>query len=205
MIPVNNCNATNEMSPEPFLSDEFLKEKYGITEEYSKQYPEDSVQVLLLVRATESALQSVMRSAESEKELDNSMMRLWESNRELYAEIIQSSEETSQALQTVVKSASELGEMTSKIANVANLFFSPLRRGFHFLTGRREATAVLPREDQLAIEHSPENAISNTDSIDEKKNCPKPLKFCMGLFALYLLYLNVHDIFCNLHADSQTK
>ncbi|MGL5626041.1 MAG: hypothetical protein ACRDDW_00800 [Candidatus Rhabdochlamydia sp.] len=80
-----------------------------------------------------------------------------------------------QALQNLVNSSSEMKERTSNIANFAKRFFNPVKNGFYLLTGRRELAAVLPRENQLAIEANPENTISDTDPInqtsgDEKKN-----------------------------------
>jgi hypothetical protein len=165
MDPVNNCTATNEIS-QP-ISDAFLKEKYGITEQNSKDHPEDSVKVLLVVRSTEEALQAARKSAQSSKKLTNSIRELGESTKELHEQVKISEKETIQSLQSLKNSSSEMKAITSNIANIAKRFFNPVRNGFNFLTRHRERLAALPRENQLAIEDTPENTISDTDPTNQ--------------------------------------
>ncbi len=175
-------SATNEISQT--ISDAFLREKYGITKEYEKNHPEDSALALLVVRSTEEALQAARESAQSSKKLTNSITELEKSSKELHTRldsVIESSKKNTQALRELADSSSELKEMTSNIANFAKRFFNPVRNGvrngFYFLTRHRvpsELTAVLPRENPLAIEDNPENTISiidpiNQSSVDEKK------------------------------------
>jgi len=199
MAPINTTNETFQP-----ISDEFLRQEYGITEQYS---PEDAAKLLSVVRSTEGALQEVKELRRNLKEHSNGMARLRKDNKILLAQqadLIESSEKNTQALQNLAKSSSEMREITSNIANVvsncANKIFNPVRNGFYFLTRQRDPAAVLPRENQLAIEDNPENTISiigpiKQSSVDEKKNPTDLLKFCMGMVGLYVLYSNVQRIF----------
>jgi hypothetical protein len=191
MDPVNNCIATNEIS-QP-ISDAFLRKKYGITEQYSKDHPEGYLKVLSVVRVTEEALQEVKELRQNLKEHSNSMVRLREGSQILVAQqadLIESSKKNTEALQNLVNSSSETKEMIENIANFAKRFFNPVRKGFYLLTGHREPAALLPRENQLAIECNPENTISDTDPInqppvDEKKNFVSLLIFFVLSAGLY--------------------
>ncbi|MGB7128088.1 MAG: hypothetical protein WBD50_03235, partial [Candidatus Rhabdochlamydia sp.] len=165
MAPINTTNETFQP-----ISDEFLRQEYDITEQYS---PEDAAKLLSVVRSTEGALQEVKELRRNLKEHSNGMARLRKDNKILLAQqadLIESSEKNTQALQNLAKSSSEMREITSNIANVvsncANKIFNPVRNGFYFLTRQRDPAAVLPRENQLAIEYTPENTISNTDPIN---------------------------------------
>ena len=178
MDPVNNYIATNE------ISDAF-KDKYGLTEQYLKDYPESFSIALSTARCAEEDLQKGKELRQNLEEHSNGMTRLIEKSEILDLKLdglIESGEKNTQALQNLVNSSSEMKEMTSNIANMvsicANRIFNPVRNrvknGFHLLTGR-EPAAVLPRENQLAIEDNPENTIPITDttnqtSDDEKKN-----------------------------------
>lgn len=180
MDPVNNCTATNEI-PQP-ISDEFLRTEYGITEKYS---PEDAARLLSIVRSTEEALRAARELAQFSEVLTGRLIRLVENSEAIQTRldnIIESSENNTQSLRNLATSSSEIKAITSNIANMvsicANRIFNPVRNriknGFHLLTGR-EPAAVLPRENQLAIEDNPENTIPITDttnqtSDDEKKN-----------------------------------
>ncbi|MGL4540038.1 MAG: hypothetical protein ACRCU0_03585 [Candidatus Rhabdochlamydia sp.] len=187
MDPVNNCIATNEISPSS------VAEKYGITEEYSKKHPEDSARALALARRFERASQAMDKLEQTEKKLSNGITRLEEDNKillEQQTDLIESEQRTTQALQNLTNSSSELKEMTSNIANFAKRFFNPVRNGFNFLNRHREPLAVLPRENQLAIEDTPENTISDTDptnqtSGDKKKNFVSLLMFFVLSGGLY--------------------
>lgn len=209
MKPVNNCDTTSEI-PQP-IGNAFLREKYGLTEEYEKAYPEDFPKVLSLIRSTEEALQGARELAQSSKELSKGMTKLIESSEIIHTQmdnIIESSEKNTQALQRLADSSSELREMTSNIANFAKRFFKPVQSGwnhFCFLTGYRTSVAILPGENPLAVEDNPENTISNTDltnqaSDDEKKKCANLLKFCMAVGGLYLLYSKAQRVLCYLSA-----
>ena len=178
MEPVNNCIAINQ------ISDAF-KDKYGLTEQYLKDYPESFSIALSTARCAEKVFQEGEELIQNAKEHSNGMTRLIERSEAIQTRldnIIESSENNTQALRNLATSSSELKEMTSNIANMvsicANRIFNPVRNrvknGFHLLTGR-EPAAVLPRENQLAIEDNPENTIPITDttnqtSDDEKKN-----------------------------------
>ncbi|MEK7339299.1 MAG: hypothetical protein AABZ92_01130 [Verrucomicrobiota bacterium] len=178
MDPINNCTATNEISPSYASS---LAEKYGLTEQYSKDHPEDFREVFLLVQSFEDNFEAVERVEQALEKLSNSVTRLEEDNKILLAQqadLIESSEKNLQDLQNLKNSSSEMKEITSNIANFAKRFFNPvrngMRNGFYFLTGHRVPAAILPRENPLAIECNPESTISNTDpinqsSVDEKK------------------------------------
>jgi len=191
MVPINI--ATNETLP---ISDEFLRQEYGITEQYS---PEDAAKLLSVVRSTEEALQEIKELRRNLKEHSNGITRLEEGSKILLAQqadLIESSEKNTQALRELAKSSSEMKEITSNIANFAKRFFNPVRNGvrngFYFLTRRREPAAVLPRENQLAIEDNPENTIPNTDptnqtSGDIKKNFVSLLIFFAVSGGLYFL------------------
>lgn len=186
MTPINI--ATNETSPS--ISNTFLREKYSLTEEYAKNHPEDFAKVLSAVRCTEETLQIMDRLEEAQKEVSNGLIGLREDSKILRAQqvdLIELEKKNTEALQNLVNSSSEMREMTSNIANFAKRFFNPVRNGvrngFYFLTRQRDPAAVLPRENQLAIEYTPENTISNTDpinpsSVDEKK----PYKFIKILY-----------------------
>lgn len=207
MDPVNNCNATNE------ISDEFLKKKYGITEQYSKDFPESSAIALSTARCAEEALQEGEELRQNAKEHSNGMTRLIESSEAIQTRldnIIESSENNTQALRNLAISLSELKEMTSNIANFAKRFFKPvgnrMRNGFYLLTGRRELAAVLPRENQLAIEDNQENTISDADptnqtSGNEKKKFANSLKFFMSVVGFYMLYSKAQRILCYSSTD----
>lgn len=194
MPPVNNYTATNEIS-QP-ISDEFLRQEYGIAEQYS---PEDAAKLLLVVRSTEEAFKEVKELRQNLKEHSNGMTRLREGSEVLQTRldnVIESSEKNTQALRELAKSSSEMKEITSNIANFAKRFFNPVRNGvrngFYFLTRHREPAAVLPRENQLAIEDNPENTIPNTDptnqtSGDIKKNFASLLIFFAVSGGLYFL------------------
>ncbi|MGL5263622.1 MAG: hypothetical protein ACRDAI_03470 [Candidatus Rhabdochlamydia sp.] len=194
MDPVNNCIATNEIS-QP-ISDDFLREKYGITKQYSKDYPEDSVIVLSGLRSTEEALQAARETAQTSKKLTNSIIELRESSKELRTQLDslgESKEKKLQALRKLATSSSEMKAITSNIANIAKRFFNPVRNGFNFLTRHREPLAALPRENQLAIEDTPENTISDTDptnqtSGDKKKNFVSLLMFFVLSGGLYFAH-----------------
>ena len=176
MDPVNNCNTINEIS-QP-ITGEFLRKEYGITEQYS---PEDAERLLSLVRPTEEALRAARESAQFSEVLTGRLIRLVENSEVLHVRldnIIESEKKSTEALQNLANSSSEIKAITSNIANLAKRFFQPvqngMRNGFYFLTRHREAAAVLPGENQLAIEDNPENTISDTDptnqtSGDEKK------------------------------------
>lgn len=193
MDSVNNI-ATNEIS-QP-IGNAFLEEKYCIPK--GGNYPK----VLLLAERLERASQAMDKLEQTEKKLSNSITRLEEGSKILLAQqadLIESSEKNLQALQNLENSSSEMKEMTSNIANVvsncANRFFNTvrngLRNGFYSLTGHRKPEAVLPRENQLAIEDNPENTISDIDPtnqspVNEKKNFVSLLIFCAVSSGLYL-------------------
>ncbi|MDR2540205.1 MAG: hypothetical protein LBC45_06505, partial [Chlamydiales bacterium] len=171
------------------ISDEFLKEKYSLSKEYCEAYPEDSVLVLELVRSTEELIQAERESSQADEKLFKSIKRVIESTRELHVqmrEMMQSERETMQSLRRLAQSSAELRAMTSNIENVvsicANRIFNPikngLRNGFRLLTGYREPPAILPREDLLAIEWYPEEAISHTDPINQPSIGKKNLSPC---------------------------
>ena len=196
------------------ISDAFLRENYGIAKEYEEDYPEDSEWALLLARVSEEIRRLAKESEQSSKKLTNSIIELRESNKTLFAhldDINESSEKNMQALRKVAKSASELREMTSNLENMvsicANRIFNPvrngLRNGFYFLTGPREPAAILPKENQLAIEYNLEDTVfhadpTNPSSIDEKKKWGNLLKFCMVVGGLYVLYARAQRILCYL-------
>ena len=201
MVPINNYTATNQTSQ--LTDDASLKEKYGITKEYEKDYPEDSALVLSLVRSNEEALRAAGELVQSSKELSNGMTRLIEKSEKLDLKldsIIESEKRTTQALRNLAKTSSEIHAITSNLANMvsicANRIFNPVRSGWnHFclLTGHREPAAVLPREGQLAIENNPENVTSITDPAnrepgDEKKNFASLLMFFAVSGGLYFLH-----------------
>ncbi|MDQ5981853.1 MAG: hypothetical protein QG570_611 [Patescibacteria group bacterium] len=118
------------------------------------------------------------RLEQVQKEVSCGLIELGEGNKTLLAQqvdLIELEKKNTESLQNLATSSSELKEMTSNIANLAKRFFNPVRNGFYLLTGR-EPAAVLPKENQLAIEDNPENTISDTDPInqppvDEKKAC----------------------------------
>ncbi|MGB7128087.1 MAG: hypothetical protein WBD50_03230 [Candidatus Rhabdochlamydia sp.] len=199
MVPINT---TNEISQT--ISDAFLREKYGITKEYEENYPEDSALALSVVRSTEEALQAASELVQSSQQISNGMARLREGSEVILARldnIIELEKKNTQALRNLADSSSEMREMTSNIANVvsncANRIFNPVRNGvrngFYFLTRQRDSAAVLPGENPLAIEYTPENTISiidpiNQSSVDEKKNLASLLIFFAVSGGLYFLH-----------------
>jgi hypothetical protein len=198
MDPINSCSASNEISSAYATS---LAEKYGLTEQYSTDYPEDFKEVFLLVQSFEDNFQAAERMEQALEKLSNSVTRLEEGNKILRTqtnEMIESMEETLQDLKELTKSSAEIKAITSNIANMvsicANRIFKPIQSGMNRLTtGRKEPAAVLPRENQLAIEYNPENTISDTDPtnqppVDEKKKRTNFFKFCAVVGGLCLLH-----------------
>ena len=198
MDPVNNYIATNE------ISDAF-KDKYGLTEQYLKDYPESFSIALSTARCAEKVFQEGEELIQNAKEHSNGMTRLIERSEAIQTRldnIIESSENNTQALRNLATSSSELKEMTSNIANLAKRFFNPVRNGFYLLTGR-EPAAVLPKENQLAIEDNPENTISDTDPInqppvDEKKSVQISSNFVQLLVA-YIFCMRESKESCDVH------
>lgn len=77
MIPINSYTTTDDV----LLS---LREKYGLTEEYERDYPEDFPQILALVQSQENVIQSSKERAESSEELFKRIEETIESSRELH-------------------------------------------------------------------------------------------------------------------------
>ena len=166
MVPINT--ATNETPP---ISDEFLRERYGLTEEYKNKCPESFAKVLSWVRSAEEAFQVAREFRQDLREHLNSVEESREDSRILIAkqwEVIELQKKNAQTLRNLAKSSSEIRAMTSNIADIvsicANRIFYPIRNGLYFLTGHRDPVAVLPGENRLAIEYVPENTTSHNET-----------------------------------------
>ena len=208
-------NPANEISP---AYETFLKQKYNITEEFSKEHPEDFANAILIAKSLEDsvqeAFQSMNSSEQTEEETSNIMKRLIEGSERLHAQqdrIAKLQEESGRDLQNLVKTSSEIKEITERAANVVKRVFNPVRHGingFYFLIGHRAPAAALPRENRLAIEYPTENTSSTADStnpspIDEKKKSPNLLKLLLVVSGLSFLYIEGRKIFWCFSAGSR--
>lgn len=197
MKPVNNCIVTNQTFQPS--DDASLKDNYGITKEYEKNYPKDSALVLSLVRSVEQNLRAGRELANSSNKLTNSIAELENSTKELDTRldrIIESSEKNTQALRKLADSSSEMKEITSNIANIAKRFLNPVRNGVYFLTRPTEPVEVLYGKNSLSIEYTPENTIPNTDqtSGNVKKKFASLLIFFAVSGGLYFLHAREQKI-----------